>query len=105
MTNELSFELKKTADWRRRTAKKYPGDWRNAAAVELLEKLAQEGGEDQPLSDRYDELSEDQSIATEHFNEVQSRELAAVGFQHKPSNVDAVIQAIVSEFEPTSQGS
>ncbi|NRQ18750.1 hypothetical protein [Ensifer sesbaniae] len=95
MSNTLSFELKKTAEWRAEKAKRHQEDSRNQTAKILLTRLAEQVA-DEELSSRYDSLHEDEGVSSNRLGEIHSEVLGEIGFQWEPKHVNEVIERIVN---------
>ncbi|MDX0065937.1 hypothetical protein GOB13_23220 [Sinorhizobium meliloti] len=95
MSNTLSFELNKVAEWRADKAKRHPEDSRNQTAKILLVRLAEQTA-DEDVSQRYDALHEDESVNTERLSEARSEILGEIGFGWEPKHVDEVLERIIN---------
>lgn len=95
MTNELSFHLDKTAEWRARKAERHQEDPRNVDAVERLRALSSQNG----TSDAFAVIEEMESdVDNPHYeglSDARSEVLASIGFGFLPETVDEVAVAIV----------
>jgi hypothetical protein len=89
----LDFGLNRTAAWRQRMALKHPLDQRNARAVDLLAKLANET----PALSNEDwlRLRPHSGWANERFREAISDAARAVGFQHKIKDLPDFVSHLV----------
>lgn len=97
MTNVLSFEMNKTADWRMRKAERHFEDPRNEAAAQLLRKLAAEPTNDAAAANRYEGIFEE--IDQQKYSDIHSELLGGIGFRWIPATVDDVLKALLVELE------
>ncbi len=118
MTNVLSFELTRTAEWRDAMATKYSYDTRNTHAAALLRQLAeQEGSSDfgrrfeaahEAYENAYDGLDSmgPDAIANDvaRVSELISCEMRAIGFSWSPKHVDEVIERLAKQYESAAAG-
>ncbi|MBX4992867.1 rubrerythrin [Rhizobium binae] len=95
MTNTLSFELNKTAEWRTRKLERHPEDSRNQTARILLAQLSEQDANVE-LARRYDAIQDDEEISAERLGEVHSEILAEIGFSWEPKHVDEVLERIIN---------
>lgn len=102
MTNVLSFELNKTADWRMRKAERHFDDPRNEAAAQLLRKLATESTTDAAAASRYEGIFEE--IDHQKHSDIHSELLGGIGFRWMPDTVDDVLKALLVELEDAAAG-
>ncbi|MEC5292354.1 hypothetical protein VSX64_14835 [Aurantimonas sp. C2-6-R+9] len=100
MTNVLSFELEKTADWRDRKTKRHPEDVRNGSAAQKLRELASQKA-DNDLADRYQNFLND--LQPDQVSEIHSEFLGAIGFRWNPSDVDEVLKDLTFGFEEAAK--
>ena len=96
MTNTLSFELNKTAEWRAGKLERHPEDARNQTARILLTRMAEQSANSE-LSRRYDELQDDGEISVARLSGAHSEILGEIGFQWEPKHVDEVLERIIQE--------
>lgn len=95
MSDMLSFELNKTAEWRARKQERHPEDSRNRAARILLARMAEQGA-NTDLSKQYDALYEDEEVGLERLSEAHSDILGDIGFRWEPKHVDEVLERIIN---------
>lgn len=95
MTNELSFHLDKTADWRARKAERYQEDPRNADAVERLTALSSQSGTSDAFAVIEDMETDVDNPHYDGLSDARSEVLASIGFGFLPETVDEVAVAIV----------
>jgi hypothetical protein len=97
MTNALTFELNKTAQWRARMAERHAEDWRNQDAVKRLNDLAEQKpvGELHVFSVLDDMETDVDSPYYDQLSDARSEVLRSIGFWFQPENVTEVAIAIV----------
>lgn len=97
MTNALTFELNKTAQWRARMAERHAEDWRNQDAVKRLNDLAEQKpvGELHVFSVLDDMETDVDSPYYDQLSDARSEVLRSIGFGFQPENVTEVAIAIV----------
>ena len=96
MTNALTFELNKTAEWRARKSELHPEDTRNADAVSRLNALAEQDGKNDHIFSVLDDMESD--VDSPHFDEypdARNEVLRSIGFGFEPETVADVAIAIV----------
>ncbi|MFB9792983.1 hypothetical protein [Shinella granuli] len=95
MTNELSFQLDKTAEWRARKAERHQEDPRNADAVARLKALSGQSGTSDAFAVIEDMETDVDNPHYDGLSEARSGVLASIGFSFLPETVDEVAVAIV----------
>ena len=97
MTNALTFELNKTAEWRAGRADRHAEDWRNQDAVKRLNELAEQKpvGELHVFSVLEDMETDVDSPYYDKLPDARSEVLRSIGFGFQPQTVTEVATAIV----------
>ncbi|MBP0439555.1 hypothetical protein [Tianweitania sediminis] len=99
MSNFLSYILNKKADWRERQAVRYREDPRNAAAAELMRRLADEEATSEAANQLYEMEGDVENELYEHYDEVVNDVLTDIGFRFAPASIDEVAERILSSLE------
>jgi hypothetical protein len=91
---DLIEDFTRQADWRRRTAKKYPEDSkRNLDAAEIFDRLANTVSKvPEQLLLEYDQLLDDQAD-----DELHDSQMKTVGFRAWPGNAEAFIRNVIAK--------
>lgn len=98
MSNFLTFELQRKAEWRDRKAERHPEDTRNAAAADLLRKLADDASTSEAAG-KLSRIEEDVDHEWyDRFKDVRDDVLADIGFRFHPQSVDHVAEEILAKL-------
>lgn len=96
MTNALTFDLNKTADWRARKSERYPDDGRNADAVIRLSALAAQAAKSDHVFGVINDMETDvDGPHFEEYPEARNEVLRSIGFGFEPEAIEDVALAIV----------
>lgn len=95
MSNWLTHDLQSTAAWRDRCSEKYPSDTRNYQAAKNCRELADMTCDDTALEGQLQEMSEDDAIGAEKFNEAKSDVLGSIGFYFTPKKPEEIISRFI----------
>ena len=96
--SDISFDMNQTAEWRRRKAEKFPSDYRNAAAADLLENLASMETS-YSLEEAYIS-ARNECIGAE---DATSETLREIGFHSNPSSLDEVLRSVTERIRAIDQ--
>lgn len=97
MTNALSHDILKTAEWRDRKAERYPEDWRNAVAAKRLRELSEAALADPALEDECDMLCNE--VDAEELSDACSEVFRSIGFSFDPASPDEVAKRILASVD------
>jgi len=90
--NQLLLDLKSSAEWRRQKAEEFPQDKRNAAAAELLDRVAKTVVLVDPATlDAYGALFDDFSDAESH-----SELMREIGFTWWPETATDIVRRFIA---------